>query len=369
MRVGPFRFNLSKSGIGVSTGVPGFRVGMGPRGNYVHMGRGGVYYRATLPSSAKPKPSPSSSNHYLPQEEPFETPIIPIETHAPLEEIESAHISQLVDSSSRALIEELNNKKKKIQAWPFVASAFLILFIIGASLNWAILALMLVVLLGAAATYVVYNFDAIGKSVVLFYDFDAEMESAYGRLHETASRLADSAAVWHIEASGEVYDQKYHAGASNIVSRNKTFIRKEQPKFVKTNIETVAMGVGRQTLHFFPDRVLVYDKDGVGAVDYSDLAVKVSPSKFVETESVPHDSQIVDSTWRYVNKSGGPDKRFKDNPELPICLYEDIALSSHTGLNEILQVSRCGFGDEFVKAISDMVKKMPKEKLQGQGKV
>ena len=37
---GPFRFNLSKSGLGVSAGVPGFRVGTGPRGNYVHMGRG-----------------------------------------------------------------------------------------------------------------------------------------------------------------------------------------------------------------------------------------------------------------------------------------------------------------------------------------
>jgi hypothetical protein len=31
VKAGPFRFNLSKSGIGVSAGVPGFRVGTGPR--------------------------------------------------------------------------------------------------------------------------------------------------------------------------------------------------------------------------------------------------------------------------------------------------------------------------------------------------
>jgi len=30
--VGPFRFNLSKSGLGVSIGVKGFRLGAGPRG-------------------------------------------------------------------------------------------------------------------------------------------------------------------------------------------------------------------------------------------------------------------------------------------------------------------------------------------------
>jgi hypothetical protein len=34
---GPFRFNLSTSGVGVSVGVKGFRVGTGPRRNYVHM--------------------------------------------------------------------------------------------------------------------------------------------------------------------------------------------------------------------------------------------------------------------------------------------------------------------------------------------
>nr|MBI7150790.1 DUF4236 domain-containing protein [Pseudomonas aeruginosa] len=47
VRVGPFRFNLSKSGIGVSAGIKGLRVGTGPRGNYIHMGRGGFYYRQT----------------------------------------------------------------------------------------------------------------------------------------------------------------------------------------------------------------------------------------------------------------------------------------------------------------------------------
>jgi hypothetical protein len=48
VKAGPFRFNLSKSGISASAGVPGFRIGTGPRGNYVHMGRNGICYRASL---------------------------------------------------------------------------------------------------------------------------------------------------------------------------------------------------------------------------------------------------------------------------------------------------------------------------------
>lgn len=36
IRVGPFRLNLSKSGLGVSAGIPGLRFGTGPSGNYIN---------------------------------------------------------------------------------------------------------------------------------------------------------------------------------------------------------------------------------------------------------------------------------------------------------------------------------------------
>lgn len=46
--IGPVRVNLSKSGVGVSIGGKGLRFGSGPKGNYVHAGRGGFYYRRSL---------------------------------------------------------------------------------------------------------------------------------------------------------------------------------------------------------------------------------------------------------------------------------------------------------------------------------
>lgn len=45
LRTGPFRLNLSKGGVGVSGGVVGARIGIGPKGAYVHGGRHGIYYR------------------------------------------------------------------------------------------------------------------------------------------------------------------------------------------------------------------------------------------------------------------------------------------------------------------------------------
>jgi Protein of unknown function (DUF4236) len=49
LRLGPVRFNLSKSGVGVSAGVKGLRVGVDARGKgYVAGGRYGLYFRERL---------------------------------------------------------------------------------------------------------------------------------------------------------------------------------------------------------------------------------------------------------------------------------------------------------------------------------
>jgi uncharacterized tellurite resistance protein B-like protein len=67
---------------------------------------------------------------------------------------------------------------------------------------------------------------------------------------------------------------------------------------------------------------------------------------------------VVDHTWQYVNKSGGPDRRFNNNRQIPICLYEELWLSSPTGLNEVIQISRTGIGEHAnaaLQALADIV--------------
>lgn len=103
--VGPVRFNLSKSGIGVSAGIKGLRIGTGPRGNYVQMGRGGIYFRQTIPSSDSRR-TPS----LVPQEQ----------SSIDFKEIESGSVSQMVDSSSAAILDEINSKSRNMLIWPWV---------------------------------------------------------------------------------------------------------------------------------------------------------------------------------------------------------------------------------------------------------
>jgi len=106
--------------------------------------------------------------------------------------------------------------------------------------------------------------------------------------------------------------------------------------------------------YFLPDRILVYSGNRVGAIPYGTLNIDCIESRFIEEDAVPQDARAVDRTWRYVNKKGGPDLRFRDNPEIPVMLYEKIRLSSGSGLNELLMVSRTGVGEALAASIKSL---------------
>lgn len=82
----------------------------------------------------------------------------------------------------------------------------------------------------------------------------------------------------------------------------------------------------------------------MGALSYDDISSSTYKVRFVEHESVPKDTQVVDKTWKYVNKSGSPDQRFKDNSQLPICLYGALELKSPLGLNVMIMYSNSSVG-------------------------
>lgn len=349
IKVGPFRFNLSKSGVGISTGIKGLRIGSGPRGNYVHMGYGGLYYRKTLsgPNSNMPIQVPAPIQPYSAQS----NNNLLGSGYTNFQEIESGDIGAMTDSSSAELLAEFDDKRKKLRTWPWIVSlSIAILFTIINRLP--VEAVWLVLGLEVIAIYFAYNYDQIRKSVVLFYDMEPEFERAYEDLHASFNLLKASHKVWHVESQADILDRKRHAGASQVISRKPIALKIDKVPYVKTNISIPSIPVGKQTLFFFPDRLLVFENNQVGAVSYEDLSIKIEATRFIEHGSVPRDAQIVDHTWRYVNKSGGPDRRFSDNRQLPICLYEDMNLTSVTGLNERVEFSKTGNTFQFQTSIN-----------------
>jgi hypothetical protein len=345
IKAGPFRFNLSKSGIGISTGIKGLRVGTGPHGNYIHMGLGGFYYRKTLSNKA----SVSSGTALNTNNKQYHSQPIDDLGYGPFKEIDSGDIRDLTDSSSAELLEEFVKKQNKILLYPFgIVITILVLLLLPVGIEKWISGTILA--LGIISTYLIYSYDQIRKSIVLFYNIEGPYANAYQSLYDTFSAFRSVSKVWHVEAQADIYDRKRNAGASQVIKRDAIQLSIEDAPYIKTNIVVPSIKVGQQRLFFFPDRMLLFHKKKVGAVSYNDLNISVSYSQFVETGTIPKDAQVVGQTWKYVNKKGGPDKRFNDNREIPICLYEELHFTSATGLNEMIQFSKCGLGAGFKKS-------------------
>lgn len=348
INAGPLRFNLSGSGIGVSGGVRGFRVGAGPRGNYVQIGRQGLYYRATLPPHRK---SGSDARQVNP------SPLPPAQFHDGLAEIDSGNVEEMAHSSSAELLEEIRTKARLPRRWPKALFLGSLTWLVAIPFLpwWGSIALLSVVVM---LTRQLKRSDELRRTVVLMYNLDQDAEVGWQGLHNGFDWLASSQRVWHLEARGGATDRKRNAGASHLVRRTAIRPTKTDPPNIRTNIAVPSFPVGTQTLYLLPDRILVFQGSAVGAVGYDQLSLEIGTTRFIESEGVPGDAPVVGSTWQYVNKSGGPDRRFNNNRQLPILQYGEIHLASPTGLNEVIQVSNPKAPEYFVLGLSELVEKL-----------
>ena len=352
VRFGPFRVNFSGKGIGVSAGIPGFRLGTGPRGNYVQMGGHGVYYRTSIPSSGHIHGISASRRPQSPRA--HVDPPIPDGTLGAFESIESNHAGSISDSSSEELLAEIRKKHRLVRSYPWILAVMVVA--VGASMAnslppWVTATVAVVLFIAAAFAY---RWDLQRKLVILHYEVDGAGGDHYQSLFDSGTQLKDSARTWHVEGSARVLDKKYHAGASSSIRRKPSSVSFDLPPFMASNVSPIAITFAKATFYFFPDRVLVYSKREVGAVGYTHLETNASVSRFIEEQGVPRDAKVVDKTWRFVNKKGGPDKRFKNNRELPICAYGELTLRSATGVHEVLMISRHGPDVAFAESLAQM---------------
>jgi Protein of unknown function (DUF4236)/Bacterial SH3 domain len=353
---GPFRFNLSNSGLGVSVGVKGLRVGTGPRGHYVHAGRGGLYYRASLgsarhASSLRHPPSSPGATTYAEQ------------GRVTMIEIQSGDVAAMRDATVADFVGDLNKKQAQI---PLGLAAVCVPALVG------ILALLQfsssgqsvwvtvgsVALLAALPAWAIGGwFDSYKRTSVLLYNLEEASAAAYRIVTEAFDALAACRGKWHIASGGAVRDLttwKRNAGAAHLVNRKNASLAYSLPKVLRSNITPPTITLGGRAFFFLPDVVLVKQGGRFGAVGYDDLQIRIETSSFIEDGTPVADAQIVGRTWKHPNKGGGPDRRFRDNRQLPVCLYDVMQLSSSSGVNELMEFSRTGVVQLFSAALHDL---------------
>lgn len=344
IKAGPFRFNLSKSGLGVSTGVPGFRVGTGPRGNYVHMGRNGIYYRASLGGGRTDNGRPPAAPAYP------GSPVSFTPSGIVMENMTGATAVAMEPTGPGDLVAQLNTASSRFPFfWPTAIAGAVIALAVG---GYA--ALAVAVILIPLCVWLYFN-DEARRTVVVFYDVQDAAEQWFQALTDQWRWLTESQRNWRVTESGAVltpYQHKRNAGASAVISSIAAAASFAGPDELKTNITIPSIVAGQSALYFLPDRLLVRDGKRFSDVSYEHLGVYQTTQRFIEDSMPPTDALHVDNTWAYVNKDGGPDRRFNNNRMLPVMLYGRIVLTSPTGLYWIIQTSRHGAAEPVAQVIS-----------------
>jgi hypothetical protein len=160
--------------------------------------------------------------------------------------------------------------------------------------------------------------------------------------------------IWSTPLERAESDWKRNAGASKRIQRQRISLGKDKPALVKSNVDFLLLPLGKKTFYLTPDAILVTAGTTVAGFAYADIEFTFRDARFIEEETPPADAVVVDQTWRYVNRKGGPDLRFHNNRQLPICLYGEINLRSVSGVNERIQCSRADAAAKLVASLAAM---------------
>jgi hypothetical protein len=205
-----------------------------------------------------------------------------------------------------------------------------------------------VIILGAVAVHGLRS-----STVSLDYDLSSETLDRFKALGQAFDDLARCSRIWRLPLSKKT-DWKRSGGSSEGVDRQLVAVRRANLPLLKTNVEYLQLPLGKETLYFTPDAILVVAGSAVAAFHYDEIDIHCGSTRFVEDGAAPSDAQVVAETWQFVNRSGGPDRRFNNNRKLPICLYGEIDFSSTTGLNERILCTRVDASEAFVAAVAAM---------------
>lgn len=190
------------------------------------------------------------------------------------------------------------------------------------------------------------------------FDMETAVAGPHLKMLDAFDKLSVSSRSWALQTSQLIDHVKARSAAGTVVSRRTLSISRRSDPLVDTNDLPLAVGVqnGHATAFFYPGFILVVSDGGTdfALIDLKELEISYSRTAFTETEAIPADAAMVRKVWAKSNKNGTRDKRFKDNRELPVMAYGEIAMKARGGMNESLMFSRDDACREFVAAVVEV---------------
>jgi len=187
------------------------------------------------------------------------------------------------------------------------------------------------------------------------------MEDSYGVLVDSFRALAACDRAWDTTAEAAVNQIKERSSAARAVTRV-VVIPDLQPAEVLAAARPAMRfpNANGGDLFLLPGMLLVF-KAGTdfALVSLNEVRLEYAAQRFQEEEGVPSDTQVVDETWKKVNKDGSPDRRFANNYKIPVAQYGRLRFTSAAGLNEEYMFSNAAKAEAFRMAFAAHQKNVP----------
>lgn len=192
-------------------------------------------------------------------------------------------------------------------------------------------------------------------------DIPDEVSRAFNLMCDEFARMANSNRIWDTVGQRSTNRALERTSATRTIDRKPVTFQLNRCDIIesKWNVPHLENANGGD-IYFFPAfSVYFISTDSFSLLEYKDIRLDYSPQKFIEEEGVPNDTVVVGNTWKKTNKDGTPDKRFKDNHQIPVAQYGKITIKSTTGMNEEYMVSNAESAKAFALAWLSLAKAIP----------
>lgn len=381
------RLNVGKRGISASIGVPGATVNFGQKGIRATIGLPGSglsYTTPTLPydeggsvenqqnlSLTPPKFEPLPPQSNLPSSAKIYMP------QAGMNEISSASVEVLTSSSlvplrdliakareqraevkadlHDAIVEELKQNSELFQR----KSSFFRWFY-----KRRIAELETELPLTQAEVSRLASWEENTKISITFESSDAS-QRAYAAMVRAFDVLKTSVKIWDITADRATDQFSERSLASRTVSRHPVTFDFSSTDLIKFTGRAMRFeNINGDDILLYPGvAVMPRADDAFALIDIRELQVHAECRKFQEAEEVPSDTKITGHTWAKTNRDGSPDRRFKDNYQIPICIYGNITFKSQAGVTEEYMVSNADAAQAFAETVKRYQKALAESAL------
>jgi hypothetical protein len=373
------RLNFSKSGVSASFGVRGASVTVGGRGTHLNLGipGTGLSYRtrldqpATFPRGSAPSPAvlPFSPEATPELEEPNGLHYTGRREYrsAHPDTLSSPHLRQLagflseVEARRARLEAAIDDCRRRTGTAQYRVAS-------GRSFPWRFFVskarVAEIETRGAELAHLLEELENIREGTVIDADFGlaGEARSEYQHLIDAYGSVSRSQMIWDISTSTDIDRFSTRSAATNAIDRTKVTFGTARLGEMDSDFDAMHLAnANGGDLYLYPGFLAVRNpRGGFALIDLNDVEIKCFGTDFIEEQTLPGDSEQVGQVWAKSNRDGSPDRRFRDNYQIPLMRYGEISFRSKTGLNEVYQVSNWKALEAFQRALKRYLAALPR---------